>query len=161
MQIIDRNRYREHSSSVNGHQTVLRPGWRWVALVMLFAWVAAFGLCNAHCALGKNAPMQMPAPSSESSPGCHGGACPNSGDAANGSFCFTLKNLFSDTSSTTLQAPDAPAFLQSILFALPELADLSAPSTSILRQASPPDWIFTPEVYLGPAFRSHAPPVIL
>ena len=29
------------------------------------------------------------------------------------------------------------------------------------RQAKPPDWVFTPEVCLGPAFRSRAPPVFL
>ena len=28
------------------------------------------------------------------------------------------------------------------------------------RQAKPRDWVFTPEVSLGPAFRSHAPPFI-
>ena len=35
---------------------------------------------------------------------------------------------------------------------------LSAPKDELERQAKPRDWVFTPEVCLGPAHRSLAPP---
>jgi hypothetical protein len=34
----------------------------------------------------------------------------------------------------------------------------AAPQSETLRQAKPRDWVFTPEVCLGPAFHSLAPP---
>ena len=124
---------------------------------MLFAWVAAFSLCHAHCALGKNAPMQMPG-ANQASSGCHGNGCPAKNNDGTGTFCFTVKSLSTDTGSVTLHPPEATAYLQAALLSLPELSTLPGPSGFLVRQTSPPDWNFTPEVSLGPAFRSHAPP---
>ena len=37
----------------------------------------------------------------------------------------------------------------------------AAPQSETLRRAKPRDWVFTPVVCLGPAFRSLAPPVLI
>jgi hypothetical protein len=38
---------------------------------------------------------------------------------------------------------------------------LTAPPSTALCQVKPRDWVFTPEVCLGPAFHSLAPPVFV
>jgi hypothetical protein len=38
---------------------------------------------------------------------------------------------------------------------------LLAPQALPARQTKRREWVFTPEVCLGPAFRSHAPPVFI
>jgi len=51
----------------------------------------------------------------------------------------------------------------SVLYVLPLVAlaldsQLDPATSAVFRQAQPRDWVFTLEVCLGPAFRSHAPP---
>ena len=149
----------KHTAVVNERRTFLSSAWRIVALVTLFTWVFAFGLCTAHCGLGKDAPMKMTGASG--SPSTCSGGCPGADPAAPGGFCLTVKSMSSDVSSVNLQAPDATAFLQAMLPPLLALDLSSSAAARLPRQADLLDRVFTPEVYLGPAFRSHAPPVLL
>lgn len=147
------------SASVNWERTGLRRAWRFAALIALFVWVSAFGICTAHCALGKRA--HIGGGKSESLPPCHGGpVSPDSGSDSKTatSFCFTIKSLFSGVSNLTVETPDAPAFLQPVFAVLSAPDSALAPVLAVLRQSHLPDRVFTPEVYLGPAFYSHAPP---
>ena|SRR5688572_4862886 len=98
--------------------------------------------CEAHCAK-KNSNQQQ-----ESESPC--------GD----STCFTKKPLAAEKNVARVDQPSLIlAFLTAPLvlaFELPEDAD-----ATFSRQALPRDWVFTPEVSLGPAFRSLAPPALI
>ena len=137
---------------------------RWIALGTLLVWVSAFGLCTVHCALGKGAHIGTANP--ESLPPCHGSGAPHSDSSkhssdSSGSFCLTTKTLYLAVADLGLHAPDALAFVQPVFAALSVAEVEFVESAQLLRQSRAPDWVFTPEVYLGPAFRSHAPPVLL
>jgi hypothetical protein len=134
--------------------------WRISAFIALGGWTTALGICSAHCALGQSG--HIGETTSESLPPCHGGPVSSDSDSSSGtatSFCFTIKSLSFHVESVLLNAPTAEALLQ------PSFADLSAAPLTVApaqlsRQSRPPDFVFTPEVSLGPAFRSHAPPLL-
>ena len=74
--------------------------------------------------------------------------------------CSTLKNLAA--SSTTLKhiTPEFAVFYVLAPFALAHDAIATKPDTLNFRQTNYGAWVFTPEVSLGPAHRSHAPPLL-
>lgn len=77
------------------------------------------------------------------------------------SCCSTLK--------ATLPSAKALVLLKPVFYPIPFLSDRREAGKAEIdtshgfqyRQAKPPEWVFTPEVCLGPAFRSHAPPAFL
>ena len=88
--------------------------------------------------------------------GCNGKQC---GDERR--CCSTIQALIVTPTPIIIAKPALrPALLISLLCAGRELS-FAAPSTETLRQAKARDWVFTPEVCLGPAFRSLAPPVFI
>ena len=98
--------------------------------------------CEAHCAKNNSDPSQK----SES-------PC---GD----SMCFTKKPLAAEKNVASASQPSPSlAFLIAPLVLAFELPDDAEAVFS--RPAPPRDWVFTPEVSLGPAFRSLAPPVLI
>ena len=147
-------------------QTILNPLLRSVGALGLVVYLAAQTLCFIHCSFGGGHGDSAP-------PSCHGagvtkachGACPDEGDSPSpphGSptaTCFTLMNM--------LTAGDAPVVVVPeffvVYFLTPSALALEATATaqgaSFSRQASHRDWALTPEVSLGPAFRSLAPPL--
>lgn len=158
---IDSAESSQHSVGMNGGRIPLRSAWRCVAVASVLLWVSAFSLCTAHCSLGKSAPFNAGHVDEDAPPPCHGGpAKPDS--KAPSSFCFTMKSLFAQVSSPESAAPDASAaFLPLLPIAFSE-ARASAPLCArFVRQSCASEWVFTPEVSLGPAFRAHAPPVLL
>jgi hypothetical protein len=75
-------------------------------------------------------------------------------------MCFTKKPLTAEKDAASDPQPSLSlAFIIASLvvaFETPNLAD-----AILTRQAPPRDWVFTPEVCLGPAFRSLAPPALI
>ena len=149
---------------MRSRQTKLRPVLRWLAVLTLLVWTGAQALCQTHCSSSAcsdesgEANCQADKPSDahhgdENSPGHQDG----SADAS----CDTLKSALSSNAASPLVTPEF-----SILYTLVPTAlamDVTAiePSVSFLRQADRRDRLLTPEVFLGPAFRSHAPPLVV
>jgi hypothetical protein len=139
-----------------------RPLLRWIAVLTLLVWTGAQALCQVHCLSSacQDEPggtgyvaekASDPHHGDEHSPGHHD----DSSDAA----CDSLKTALTGYTSSPVVTPDF-----SLLYSLPPAAlalDATTikPAASFSRDARSRDWVFTPEVCLGPAFRSHAPPL--
>lgn len=142
-------------------KTTLNPLIRSFAAIALMAFVAAQTLCFIHCHLGN--------PTSASViPSCHPSAaqnaCPGtcsdstSNSPPNTAACLILQHITSIAGHSDFAMPDWPALYDihsGALLSCSQDLDLQAPS---FRQATFHDWVFTPEVSLGPANRSLAPP---
>jgi hypothetical protein len=75
--------------------------------------------------------------------------------------CSTIQALI--TTITPIVIPKTvsqPVFNISVLCEAPQHV-FASPSSETLRRAKPRDWVFTPEVCLGPAFHSLAPPAFV
>jgi len=130
---------------------------------MAFVWIAAQALCFAHCNFGfaHGGSAQPACHAATPSSACHddgADSAPNKRDSAASTTCSTLKSALVGGGATALVQPDAH-----LLYTLAPVAlmlDVTAiePSSVSSRQARPRDWVFTPEVYLGPALHSLAPP---
>jgi len=142
-------------------ETRLNPLFRSVAAATLCIWLAAQALCAAHCDFGV-------CQGDEEHPACHGpepaqshhedgdSPAPAQNDSSTTAICLTLKDALVSGSGPV----PVPAELH-VLYTVPPLAlDVTAtePASLHSRQAKSCDWVFTPEVCLGPALRSHAPP---
>lgn len=134
------------------------------AVGVLLLWVAAQALCFGHCNFGvrvtvaemtatSHAPAQKPVSESHS-------CCPKPGNAADGSVCATLKSALVDNDPSGTTQPNLSPLYTLALFSIVLETTASAPSAPIFRPAEKHDWVFTPEVCLGPAFRSLAPPAL-
>ena len=79
-------------------------------------------------------------------------------DCAENICCSTMMALLPTANPIVIANPIAQqVFFVCLLNAGPEQG-LAAPNFEAVRQARPRDWVFTPEVCLGPAHRSLAPP---
>jgi hypothetical protein len=143
--------------------TKLSPLLRCFAAGALFVWLAAQALCFAHCNFGVSH-------GGSTQPSCHASApspehhdngdesAPSHQNSAGSVVCSTLKSALVGSGSAALVQPDFH-----LLYTLAPVAlmlDMTAaePTSPSSRQAKARDWVFTPEVCLGPAFRSLAPP---
>ena len=150
-----------HQSAFMNAMRRLQPFWRVAAFVVLIGWITAFGICSAHCALGQI--RHAGEADSEALPPCHGGPMQGNPDSNSGkatSFCITIKSLHSPVADLALHPPQTVALFQPVFAALNAVEVDFIHSAQLLRQCGAPDWVFTPEVSLGPAFRSHAPPLL-
>ncbi len=86
---------------------------------------------------------------------------PHPHDGGDDACCSTLMATAQITTPLVIAKP----VLQPLNFLCPVLQArdpmLVAPEAKPLRRAKPRDWVFTPVVCLGPAFRSLAPPVFV
>ena len=82
-------------------------------------------------------------------------------ESKEGSCCSTLKAVAQTANPVVFSKPAFHAI--AFLSVLPEMraASLALSKNPLHCQAKPPDWVFTPEVCLGPAFRSLAPPAFI
>ncbi|HTV42733.1 MAG TPA: hypothetical protein VMF08_19370 [Candidatus Sulfotelmatobacter sp.] len=120
----------------------------------LLIWLSALALCQLHCcgdndhADAKNFAAQTGTPDS------HNGSRDHHDDSA----CHTLKSALPFNSPIALVKPIFGLAFNLIFLSPVTSVEISASKNFISRQ--PPDSIsvFTPEVSLGPAFRSLAPP---
>ncbi len=138
------------------------PLLRTCAVGALLLWVAAQVLCFAHCNFGvpmtvtKNTPAAhalAPKPVSENH-----SCCPKPSNTSGGSVCTTLKSALVEKDSSGTTQPNLAPLYTLALFSVFLETTATAPSASVFRRAEKHDWVFTPEVFLGPAFRSLAPP---
>lgn len=146
-----------------GKSNHLNLYWRILGLFVLAIWTSALTACSAHCFLGTSH-----LGTTQAEGGCHTAASssPSDGDSSDkgqpsesSPLCSSLKQLFSATA--LVEVPQIDCF---ILYTISEnillLADSSSNAIHV-RQAILRDFIFTPEVYLGPALHSHAPPFLI
>lgn len=148
---------------MRSRQTILSPLLRSFAVLALVVFVAAQTQCFIHCNFGGGHGDSAP-------PSCHGAApaqaCHGQGESSSPpvpsptATCFTLKNLLTSGGALTLVVPDF--FVLYLLTPLALALDVTAtePEAAFARQANHRDWVLTPEVSLGPAFRSLAPPFV-
>ena len=144
-------------------QTTLSPLLRSLAALALVVFVVAHAMCFVHCNFGGGH-------EDKAQPSCHGSpqhAASHDGDDDSApsapsptAACSTLKTMLAGG-----DAPALTAFQAHTLYLLsPVVLDLDAtatqPQAAFDRQAHSREWTFTPEVCLGPAFRSLAPPFV-
>jgi hypothetical protein len=141
-------------------QTTLRPLLRRFAAVTLFVWLGATAMCLSECVCSDSQPQEH---HHESATASHDhdddSPLPANDCQDHGSFCNSLRA----TALSSAKLADAPALPALLLYTL-ATPDTFAPcldttEVHFSRQPQPRDWVFTPEVCLGPAFRSLAPPV--
>lgn len=143
-------------------QKTLSPVLRYFARAALVAFVVAQTLCFVHCNFGGGHGDSAP-------PSCHSSALPQACHDEDGAppesapskatSCSTLQNLFLGD-SPTVPVPEFYPLHTPVSFALELNLTAKEPGTSIYRQGTHGDWVLTPEVSLGPAFRSLAPPFV-
>ena len=132
---------------------------RLVAAATMLVWVGAITLCQIQCCSGDE--RRSASDHADAAACCHHNQERSNapGDQEGCTFCLSLKSLLHNACGLSISKPP--------LQPLYELAFAPAPvrdtATSLIaehfRQAKPRDWVFTPEVCLGPAFHSLAPPV--
>lgn len=141
--------------------TSISPSMRVIAAVVLVAWSVALAVCWHHCATGACSKQAK----SGDQPSCHGhsasddGGAPSSSNSAENA-CFAKKPFASHLDVANTDSPSLHlAYISALLVVDYELQNST--DTIEIRQATPRDWVFTPEVCLGPAFRSLAPPALI
>ena len=133
---------------------------RFCAGVALVTWLGALWLCSSECVAEdshSDASHHEQAVSSH-----HAGGEPADSDghrSHSDSFCDSIKSVLHAQNGSLVFKPDfGLAFILSIQASLaPAPAESEMP---VSRPAKPRFWVFTPEVCLGPAFRSLAPPLV-
>lgn len=146
---------------MNSRQTRLRPLLRWCGVVTLLAWLGAQTLCQADCLFGAchdeadETGFHVTAASHS-----HQGDEPASNHKEHGddASCATLKSALCGNTTPSLLAPE-----YSLLYTLaPTAFTLDATTiklaASFSRQTDRRNLTFTPEVCLGSALHSLAPP---
>ena len=132
------------------------------AATALIAFVAAQTLCFAHCNFARGRDVSATLSCHSATPGqqpCHGKDGTPSSVPSPAISCSTLQNLFLGDASI-VAVPEFNALHALVPLVLAFEMSATEPDTHFLRQPIPPSWVFTPEVSLGPAFRSLAPPVV-
>ena len=146
--------------------TALSPLLRWFTAATLLMWLGAQALCQSHCLLAACGDESDHANdrATDASHVHHDEEAPSPPGHQDGrsepNACQTLKTALVGSGSPTLVAPHF-----SLLYSLdPSSLALDtiaiAPTGAFSRQGQHREFIFTPEVCLGPAFRSLAPPFI-
>ena len=137
----------------------LGPGWRICAALLALVWISAFAICSTDC-LGGHFDSDHAARAAQTEP-AHGHSDSDKHREHDDSFCVALHSVFLSSASPTLTKPDfGLAFTQDFAFKIPSIP-LHPPEAAISRRPPEREWVFTPEVCLGPAFRSHAPPLAI
>lgn len=155
-------------------QPKLRMSLRIWAVVSLVAWLGASVFCAGDALLGHPHGDGEGGHATASGQPHHAGSTATDSAAAHGhshdsdqgdghdeaACCSTLIGVQQATSSLVLPTLDFARLASFHFVFLSQTLAPSEPEGSPPRQSSPRDWAFTPEVFLGPAFRSHAPPFL-
>ena len=141
----------------------LSPLFRSLAAAVLMVFAAAQALCFVHCNFGgghgdKAQPSCHGSPQTTASHDDHDGPAPSTPAAT--TTCSTLKTMLAGADAPPLVAPQLHTLYLLAPIALALDATETQPDASFFRQAGTGDWVFTPLVCLGPAFRSLAPPAL-
>jgi hypothetical protein len=143
-------------------QTSLSPWLRSLAVLALVVFVVAQAMCFVHCHSGGGHG------NNDAQPSCHGSAQAKAthdnhdepAPTAPTATCSTLKTMLAGGDAPTVVAPPPHTLYLLAPMALALDATERQPTVPSLRQAWTRNWVFTPEVCLGPAFRSLAPPCL-
>jgi hypothetical protein len=144
---------------MSSRQTKLRPLLRLLAAATLFCWLGALVFCVTECSDG-DSDHQAGQKEMAASPSANG-SMPDSDNHSghDDSVCNSLKTLVPTTCNLVLVKPDFGFYTLSFVSLTPALT-VAQIETSVARQPPNPEQALTPEVFLGAAFRSLAPPVI-
>ncbi|MSU35157.1 MAG: hypothetical protein EXS36_08585 [Pedosphaera sp.] len=149
-------------------QKTLSPLLRSLAALALGVFVVAQSLCFLHCnsfdgSGDKARPSCHGSPKSPVAQNCHGHDGhdrPTPSAPSTSLMCPTLKTLLAGSDTPPLVAPPLHTLYLLVLISLAMDSPESQREASFSCQAHTRDWVFTPEVCLGPAFRSLAPPFV-
>ena len=143
-------------------RTTLSPLLRSLAAATLLVWLGALVFCSADCLIGDS--HCQPSHHDEQAASSHhdNGQTPDSDkhESGNDAACDSLKTLVPTANNNSLPKPDFGFYVLSFV-SLPQALTVAESESPISRQPPDREWLFTPAVFLGPAFRSHAPPVLL
>ena len=153
---------------MSSRRTNLSPLLRWFAGATLLVWIAASGFCSAEHFLGhaesgtehdsdKPARHQPDAAPSSANAGHSHDSDKDDGDEH--SCCASLTTTPQFGGLISLTKPDFGKLLSLDVIWLARTLTFVQPDAPSPRQAREHECVFTPEVFLGPALRSHAPPL--
>lgn len=135
--------------TANGPKQLL-PGFRILAAISLFIWLAAVGICSAHCSFGfLNADSKNPRHCCQHKEGKQ--------PTAKSSCLVNISLKASEKAAIHVEPEFHLAYLRTPL-ALLEESLFTQTLISPFRHGSPTDSFTVPEVYLGAAHFSLAPP---
>ena len=142
------------------HRSTLSPLLRLLAAATLLCWLGALALCSTECFEGDS--DHQAGHKETASSHSDNDATPDSDNHSghDDSACDSLKTVVHTANSNHLVKPDF-GFCVLSFASLPQALTVAQIEAPVSRQPPNREWIFTPAVYLGPAFRSHAPPVLL
>ena len=146
--------------------TSLSPLLRSLAAVTLVVWLAAQMLCTAHCNFGLcHGEAEHAACHDSAQPQAHhdheDSPAPAHDDSSTTAACLTLESALVGDSVPAMIPPELHLLYSLAPVVLALNATATEPAAPSLRRARRDNWVLTPEVSLGPAHRSHAPPVPL
>ena len=151
---------------MSSRQTKPRPLLRWLAVLTLLVWTGAHVVCRAHCLTSecqdeRNAASVGETTASDSHHGDEHNSQPHHPDRSADASCDTLNSALTGHATALLVAPEFSLLYTLAPTALTLDATALEPAASFSRQADRRDTLHTPEVFLGAAFHSLAPPVLL
>jgi len=136
--------------------TKLSPFLRFVAAGMLLVWVAAVTACSTEC-LGEDSHSDSAQMGQTANNQSHDSNKPDSHDD---SLCVSLHSTCPTTPSLSFAKPDFGLAFTLDFISTAQLVTLAQSEASVSRQPTDDELVFTPEVSLGAAFYSLAPPVL-
>ena len=146
-------------------QRRLNPMLRICAALMVLVWVAASGFCSVESFFGHAehnsnslAHHENDTAASTADSDHHSHDSDKNGSEEH-SCCATLTAASPSVNSAILAKPDFGKLLSLNFLWLAQALTFVQPEVPISRQPPDREWVFTPEICLGPAFRSHAPPL--
>jgi hypothetical protein len=148
---------------VNSRQPKLKPALRLCAALSVLIWLSATSYCSLEFLIGHPEGEHHAGQAATHDAAQSHGESGHSQDSDNNgssdeSCCSTLQAPPLTAGTPVLLKPDFGKLASFHFLWLARTLTLDAPETTPPRQAQHRDWIFTPEVSLGPAYRSHAPP---
>ena len=144
---------------MSSRRTTLTPLLRSLAMATLLCWLGAFVLCATECSDGDSDHQAGQKEMADSHPS--GSSMPDSDNHSghDDSACKTLKTFAPATCNLVLFKPDF-GFLTLSFVLPPQAVAVAQAEASVSRQPRDAGLTFTPEVSLGAAFYSLAPPVL-
>jgi len=141
------------SNMICSQQRRFQPLLRICAALLLFVWIAASGQCSVEHFFSHTESAATPASATASH--SHDS---DKHDDSDHTCCDSLKATPQLGGSIVLNHPDFGKLLSADFLSLAQTLNFVQPEAPVLRQPLNRERVFTPEVYLGPAFHSLAPP---
>lgn len=135
--------------------TNIKPAMRILAVVVLVCWSVALAVCWHHCTTGA---CSKPSTAAKSPP-CHAqhDEDKSSGSSSGQNGCFAKQLYASQLDLASVSAPTQHLAYEAAITVVP--IEVATPANVVVpSRAKRLDCVFTPEVSLGPAFHSLAPP---